>query len=1271
MKRRFTAPFLQRTAVGAALAALVAPTLAVTPLADQPVFTTIAVPGNLALALSVEFPTAISAAHYVKGADPAYSSANVYVGYFDPNKCYLYNYSATESLRHFYPAGLATNRTCVGADDAKWSGNFMNWATTQTVDPFRWALTGGYRSTDTATETILEKAWASNQGGTDNFPNRSLPAATIAGATPLNWAAFNMGVRTFGNKLRFTATGTIGSVGDAATPYDPSVAVDGATRYEVSVRVKVCDSSAAAGGLESNCTQYPAGNHKPTGLIQQYAEKIRYSAFGYLNDSNMKRDGGVLRAQQKFVGPIKPVPGAPAVANAAKEWDPDNGVMLLNPDAADAAATAALFGPDVPVTNSGVMNYLNKFGQITPGSYKTYDPVGELYYAALRYFKNMGNVQSWTDRNGANADTKKTWVDGFPVIENWIDPIDYSCQKNFILGIGDVNTHADRNVPGTAAGSGNEPAKPSLAPDTVDALVATNKVGTLHGLGDTLGATQPYGGCCNNNGALMAGLAYDANAKDIRPDVVGVPKTEGRQTVQTYWLDILEYGTYKQNNQFYLAAKYGGFDVPEIFDPYARVADIPAAWWNTTTDMTPAPAQPRPDTYFTAARPDQMVAGLTKAFASIASKLSGYSTSFSTALPQVAELGVASYATQYDPKGWIGELAASKNDFDPESGTPIKTAAWQFSAKLQTLAGGTGWNADRVMVTFDPMNKTGVPFRIGNLTAAQRAALDTAYRVGDDSADYLNYLRGERKHEKSSAEAGSAKAYRDRVSLVGDIVNSKARPIGRPDAPYSSATNPGYGAFKLAKAGRKNMVYVGTNQGVLHAVDGSLVDNSPAGAVAGKEVFAYVPAALFQGPSGTPATNGLQAIGNPDFVHYNFVDAPPLVADVDFGRTDGGSGAADWRTIVVGGLGKGGRSYFAIDVTDPAGLTSELNVAPKVLWEFTHPDLGFTYGEPALVKTKKWGWVLIFGSGYNNPDGKGYFFFVNPRTGDLLDQVSTGSGSAASQAGLAHVQAFMIDRTDGTADTVYAGDLQGNLWRLNVTAGPGVPYPAPLLMAQLTDSAGLPLPVTSRPLVVIQPGTLRRFVTVGTGRMLHASDTASTQAQRFFAIIDGSNAAFYKPADLPAAISFPIQSANLKPLVDLKTPVKLNLNTEIGWFVDLGAIAAGPGWRVISDSSSFFGIVAFPAMVPSSGDACKPSGSNRIYAIDLGTGASVLRSGDALITYSDVLGGVITNLRFYSIAGKPRLLGGNDAGETVGLTGNFGPGVGLRRLNWREVPLSD
>ena len=1248
------------TALTAAALLSPRPAAATTPLGDQPPFTNAGVPGNLALTLSVEYPTAVSVAH----TDTLYNSAKTYLGYFDPRKCYLYNWDAAEEKnRYFYPAGLATNRTCTGVQDNKWSGNFMNWATMQTIDPFRWALTGGYRVKDDSTITLLEKAWASGQGGGSNFPNRvAFGNGLVAGAVPFAWSQMYMRIQNLGNKMRFSYDDKVDS-GDPVTVYNPANAVNTSKVYEVSVRVKVCDASASAGPMEPNCRDYPAGTYKPTGLIQQYASKIRYSTFGYLNDSNKQRDGGVLRARQKFVSPTYTLPGQVQAANAAAEWDADTGIFTLNPDTADASATNAATG--VAVANSGVINYINKFGQITQGDYKTYDNVSELYYAALRYYKNLGNVPEWTSMAGATAATKTTWVDGFPVITDWDDPIQYSCQRNFVLGIGDVNTWLDKNLPG-ATGNLGEPSKPALvsADNSVDAKVATDKVGALHGnnasLGSATNAVEIPGSY------YIAGLAYDANAKDIRPDTAGKPQTTGKQTVQTYWLDVLEYSTYKADNMYYLATKFGGAKLPDPFDPYARAADLPLAWWSTTGEKVGG--QDKPDNYFTAAKADEMVSGLTRAFASIAANLRAFTTSFSTALPQVSTLGASSYSAQYDASTWSGELSAANATFDAASGQPSTTVAWNFSGKLAVQAAGTGWDTGRRIASWNSATNTGVPFRAASLSLAQNAALDTAYRLGEDSADYLNYLRGQTKHEEGSADTDSAAAYRARSSLVGDIIGSKPRTVAAPVMPFSSSANPGYGTFKATWASRKPMVYVGSNSGMLHAVDGAL-----AGASAGTEVFAYVPGAVIAGPTGEPQTTGLAARGNPDFTHRYFVDGTPSIFDIDLGRTQGGSGT-DWRTLLVGGLGKGGKSYYALDITNPAAMITEAVVASKVMWEFSDPDLGYTYGEPSAVKTKKYGWVLIFGSGYNNSNGQGYFFIVNPRTGALLEKIGTGAGTVAGDAGLAHVQAFVLDRSDNTADSVYGGDLLGNLWRLDLRAASGA-YPAPTKLATLTDTSNNPRPVTSRPSLIVQPVTNTRWVTVGTGRLLDTSDVSSTQAQAMYAIQDGTGLAFAAAA--PAGFSYPITPAKLKQLTDLTLPVVLNTATQIGWYVDLGVSGGGLGWRVISDPSSFYGSVEFTTMLPS-GEACNPTGSSRVYAIDLGTGQSALVGNDGVtpIAYNSSLVGAATEQRSYAVndgstTPKRRYVACTSSGGCSVIKTKQPTALGLRRLNWRELPLAN
>ena len=1267
------------------------PARAVTALADDPVFAAQVVPGNVAFPLSVEWPTVQRTAH----TDAVYSSSTNYLGYFDPAKCYKYQDYVTETatnINHFYPVGAATSRTCGGT---AWSGNFLNWAATPTIDPFRWGMTGGYRVMDTTTTTILEKAWSGSQGGL--YPDKSVTtSAAISGATPLGFSSLKIRIDHLGNKMRFTKSGTISNTGiNYTNPTSPS----GSTVYEVYVRVKVCDPAA---GVEANCVRY-GSNWKPEGLIQKYANQMRFSVFGYLNDSDPLRDGGVLRARQKFVGPTRPVPGAAALTNSASEWDPSTGIFIGNPDSADAAATTAAFSPSTAITNSGVMNYINKFGEITRGDYKSYDPVSELYYATLRYLKNKGNVPSYTDMSAGTVAQKTQWIDGFPVITNWDDPVQYACQRNFVLGIGDIYTWNDKNLPGSTS-TQVEPAMPtSVVPGSgdssytasINAITATDKVFAIQGLSPP--DRNSYSG--RNNSAGMAGLAYDANTRDIRPDLAGT------QTVQTYWVDVLE-APFVANNQYYLAAKYGGFKVPLGFDPYDAAAALQDSWWHTPVgapDTNLVGTQLRPDNYFTGGRPDQLVAGLNAAFADIAKQVAAFTTSFSTSLPQVATSGNSSFASKYDAATWTGEVTASNLSFDA-SGAPTLSPTWDFSTTLANQLSGTGWNTNRRVVTWIG-GPAGVPFRATGTpslaASTELAALDTSFVAGNDSVDYLNYLRGDRSHEVGctggTCAAPTSLVYRARTKLVGDIVGSKARPVGPPSFPFSDATNPGYAAFKTSWANRRTVVYVGSNDGLMHAINGALVTTQPTPAPtppleqdvdAGKEMFAYVPRALFGGPSSTPNTNGLASLGNPTFAHHHMVNATPNVFDIDFGRTPGGTGANDWRSVLIGGLGKGGRSYYAMDVTDPQSMVAggESAVASKVLWEFSNAtagmsgELGYTYGDPLVAKTRKYGWVAIFPSGYNNADGKGYFIFVNPRTGALLEKVSTGVGTPAADAGLAHANGFVVDATNGTIDALYAGDLLGNLWRLDVTAAAGA-YPAPIKLAVLTDAGGAAQPVTSPPSIEVHPRTKKRFVMLGTGRLLDASDISSTQGQSFYSITDGTNATF-NPTGAPLTLPYS-RSALLNNLNPLRTDgVTFDPNSQAGWYEELGVdvttttpphTGTGIAWRVISESTTLAGSVAFAAILPN-GSVCNPSGSSRVYGRDYAATTTTVKQliNGALSSVSYVsVSGSVTDLRYLSVGGKGTLISGTDTGNISKIEINPPASLGLRRLNWRELQVVD
>ena len=1254
------------------------------PLADQPIFSAVSVPGNLALTLSVEYPTASTPSY-----KDAYSTSNTYLGYFDPDKCYTYSKATDqpENNSYFYASSAASSKTCTSAGE--WSGNYMNWASMQSLDTFRWVLTGGNRIVDSATETRLQKTYFAPKG-TSYSPDKSLTSSTtVAGATPLTWSNVYTSIANRGTSMLFSAC-SIASSPSSITEYagTASDCSGSAKVYRLYINVKVCDTAPTTSNYHS-CKQYGT-NYKPEGLVQKYADKLRYAAFGYLNDDNVKRDGGVLRAAMTYVGPTQPVPGSTAITNPAPEWDGTTGVMIANPASSDASTTAAdstAAGFTVNVPNSGVMNYLNKFGYYSGGVYKTYDPVSELYYAATRYFRNLGNVPEYSSLSGAgNAATMNAWVDGFPVIRTWTDPILYSCQKNFILGIGDIYTHRDTNLYGSTIRTSDEPPMPaSVSSDTaVNVKTSTDMVGQLEGisnLGSNLGG--------RNDSQFIAGLAYHTHTNDIRSDL------RGQQTINTYWMDVLE-APYVSKNKYWLATKYGGFEIPAGFSPYSSsngTATLPLTSWNTASDKVTGSTDYRPNNYFTANDPAEMKSGLESAFAKIASEANEASTtSYATASPNVNS-GNASYGSSYSPKFWTGDVDSSSVNYAAD-GTLTRTSVWSAAAKMDAAAAasGTWWSNTRKVVTYCDAQATpaGIAFTSTALSSCNTATSTVTTRrlnydtfanisgvasASQNAGNFVAYLRGDR-----TKEIANSGAYRTRASLLGDIVNSKLNPVAGPASPYADTSNPGYSTFKTTYSNRTPVVYVGANDGMLHAFNGSLT-----GTGAGQELFAFVPSFVY-GTATTGPESGLASLGKSSFVHHNLVDGTARSFDIDFNRAGviaASTTASDWRTVLIGGLGKGGRGYYALDVTAPSTWTTETAVAGKVLWEFprssdtvTQARMGFSYGDPSVVKTKKYGWVAIFSSGYNNEDGKGYFFIVNPKTGALLETIETPEGSTDAPLNMANQRAFVPDYSDYTADAVYAGDLRGNVWRLDVTPTTGS-YARPVKIAQLTNAAGDALPITTRPLIETDPSSKKRYVMVGTGRLLADSDINSSSLQSFYAIVDGTATAggFWTA---PPSATFPITRSALNANNTLTSGIGSSPSSAFGWYFDLSSTTVRVGGttrtvaeRINIDADANYGIVAFAANMPN-GDACNPSGTGRVFAVRFATGKSVLtNTAGTLIASANNSTGTVTDLLIQRVNGRIRLNVGDSSGAAGNVPGDMSSGLGLSRLNWREIPSQD
>lgn len=1169
------------------------------------------VPGNLLLVPSMVWPTSDGVANL-----GAYDVARSYAGYFAPDKCYRYTYSVTEANRHFHPARAGVTTHACDYQSGEWSGNYLNWAATRTVDSFRKALTGGYRVRDTATETWLEKARFDGNG--DNYPNRRIPAsganrALVQGSTPTNWDDFTYRIQGQGNRMRFTRGGDLDT--SVVTAYDPSIHthstfVEGDV-YEVSIRVKVCDSAI---GLEGNCVQY-SRSAKPEGLLQKYSDRMRYSVFGYLNDGNALRDGGVLRARQKFIGRYKYDPLSEPVDNPNREWDPATGVQVRNPDPVDATSTSARVGQ--AISDSGVLNYINKFGQLATQNHENYDPVSELYYMALRYLKRQGNVSEYTGLSGTTTQ-RYNYADGFPVITDWDDPMQYRCQSNALLGIGDVNTHRDKNLPGNRVTADEPPMPSTVSSDTtVNVVTATNKVAQLEGI--TI--STPFTG--RENSAYLAGLAYDAHTKDLRSDLMAV------QTASTYWVDVRENQVLepRSRNQYWLAAKYGGFAVPRDFDPYTRTTPLESAWWSSGEILPTGDA--RPENFYVAGEADKMIESLTRAFARIVTDSAASSTPLISNSIHI-DTSTRTFQTQFFGGTWLGDLQAFAVRRD---GSLESSPAWRAEPQLTSATWST-----RPIYVHNPQGSGASRYGLfiwNNLGSTQQAALN--------DPNVVDYLRGDRSKEQSQSQG----EYRIRAGVLGDIVNSTPVHVGAPDPRlYAAASFTGanrYAAFATNRARRTPVVYVGANDGMLHGFN----------ATSGAETYAFVPNAVI--------VNGLRTFSDPAYQHRYFVDGELAVADVY------DTGDNRWKSILVGTLGRGGPGIFALDVTDP--------VAVRFLWEKSDmdiPELGKNIGRPVIAQVADGDWRVFVGNGPGTDSGAAQLVSIDVLTG-TVSLANTGvTGNNALTAVLVR-----DSDGDGFADTAYAGDMRGNLWKLTGLSG----TVSIRKIFEARDPSGISQPITAAPMVARDPTTGTVWVFFGTGRYLNRTDLSDRQVQTWYGIKD-TGTSYATRADLVSRAIIAETDVGTVSVRVVQDGSVGDLASRRGWFMDFVSPGQGArGERMVVPNRFQGAALIGTTRIPEAADACQPTGTGYIMAIDPFTGArlpesffDVTRDGafndsdlatenDRAVPASGIgFDGGVTNPSFVEGAMQVSL----DSGvvETIRIQG--APGA-AGRMSWREI----
>jgi type IV pilus assembly protein PilY1 len=739
----------------------------------------------------------------------------------------------------------------------------------------------------------------------------------------------------------------------------------------------------------------------------------------------------------------------------------------------------------------------------------------------------------------------------------------------------------------------------------------------------------------------LADVAFNYWATDLRPDLTN--------NVPAYWPDVTTGVTAKATT---VDTSKPGATSEVYFNP----ANDPATWQHMSQYMVtmgisgtlaysgdylalrkgtktwPTPlqaggAQNIDDTwhaavnsrggYFSAADPTSLVNSLSSILASvIASNSTSLTLSLST---NVLTANAVAYYASYDTTTWGGTLEARSVSL---AGVVSSGDIWSTKT---TLDGRALSSAPRAIATSTgPGKGTGVAFTYDNLSTAEKAILNSSDGTGSTTA--TDNLGTQRVAWLSGVRTLEGTTFRTRGSILGAIFGSQPAYVGGPSGNYSDSFPTGspeaksvaldatssYATFLSNKSSRTPMVYVGANDGMLHAFDASSTST------AGNEVWAYVPASVY---SNLPAQSKLK-----NFTFTPTVDGSPVTGDVFFNPAASNT-AGSWHTLLVGSLRYGGRGVFGIDVTDPpaSATVTSATAAQKVLWEFnsdsvstvgTPANLGYTFGTPAIARvawTNADGsigrWVVLVPGGYI-PDGStvtaasntfSSLFVLDAQTGTLLKEIRTPTGTGATTSNGLFTPTLGDYNGDQVADVAFAGDINGNMWRFDLSNAS---------LSSTTQSQGVSLlfkpatvnaqSITTAPRLVADPNSAYFMVVFGTGRFLSTADTSDTTTQAIYGVRDpGTN------------VTTPIVVGNLvaQTLSYDSTTGAIGVTsnavptTKSGWYLSLN----NPnGERVVVtpalDASS--STVTFSTLIPTANDPCTTSSSGSVLALDATTGGA-------------------------------------------------------------------
>lgn len=607
--------------------------------------------------------------------------------------------------------------------------------------------------------------------------------------------------------------------------------------------------------------------------------------------------------------------------------------------------------------------------------------------------------------------------------------------------------------------------------------------------------------------------------------------------------------------------------------------------------------------FFNADDPASLAASFKSAVSAITGS-AGAAAALSTNSTRLQPNDTLVYQAKFDPAGWSGGLLAFQVNASGivQASTPQWNASTLLPAenlrKIYSYNGSAG-------IVFDA-NLADATCATSTLSAAQRTALNknAAGVVDSKCAERVKWLRG-----SSAKEQRNAGTLRDRpTTTMGDIINSDPAYVKAEDYEYASlpVATPGQSLYAnfvatngapLPATSRTPMVYVGANDGKLYGIRADIGN-----AASGVEQFSYIPSGV---------TDNLSALTDPAYQHTFYVDGGITAGDAFLGGS--------WHSIITAGLNAGGKTIYALDVTDPDNFDQT-----KVMWEITAPEMGLTYSQPQIGILESGDWVAIVGNGYNSTGGNGgggaYLYVINLSTGAIMKTLAASDAAGDESNGLSTPVLYDSDGNH-KIDVVYAGDLLGNMWRFDLSNASSAAWPS---AGTLLFASGKP--ITAQP--AVGPHTTSgNMVYFGTGRYLTSSDVNDLSVQTFYGIRDNAGATVLASSLQQQTIIGQTATARVT------SQYTVNYATQNGFYLDLvEPPSTARGERVVSRPlipKSAPDRVLFVSVIPTSNDPCKPGGVSWLMELDVVNGgrfnSPILdTNGDGFVDATDTIkiGGV-------------------------------------------------